>query len=465
MDANRRSSIAGIILSVLLAGCAASSSPPASPTTTESPVLGSGSPGLPVASPATAMPNDSSSVVASPAQPSPTPGVSSPPAGDDANGFVTSAPPDAATAWTGITWQRLAPSDPLGHVRSITRWRGGYLATGDLAVADGSAHTKVWSSTDGRTWESLDADIFGPTTIVVGTAATTDGLVALTLQAGPAICDSEPGLDLTVPDCWSKTGPLQVWTSSDGTTWSAHPGPDIALPEMAGQGEDPPTLIAADGGRLLAVTLRGQPLATSNDGIAWAAVPTGAFPKGWRAEAAVGTAAGMVAVGDTAAKTVAVWSPDGRVWTSHALGTTSTGNNVVVPGATGLMATGLEYHDNGAGTWTWWWSLDGRFWRAQAGYPPLGAMSGSAAQECQDACPDGSLVGDGERMIAYRGWGKQAGWTSFDGRAWTPLVLTGRPEQSSGWLDDHCTQSLLVVAIGLSCAASDGTTWFGTPRT
>ncbi len=464
MDAIRRSFVAPIIVGLLLAGCAAASSPPATSTPSETPVPVTGSPGLPAASPAIATPGGT----ASSATPSSTPlatagGPGS--SGVGAEGFVTAAPPDPTTAWTGITWHRLAADDAVGHVRSVTRWRGGYLATGDLGAGDGSAHTRVWSSTDGRTWGALDPSILGSSTIVVGTAATPDGLAALTLQAGTAICDNEPGVDLGLPDCWSKTGPLQVWTSSDATTWTARPGPDITLPEMSGQGEDPPTLIGANGGRLLAVTLQGQPLAISDDGIAWAAVPTGAFPKGWRAEAAAGTASGLVAVGNTAAKTVAIWSPDGRAWTSHALGTTATGNNTLVSGATGIMATGLESHDNGAGTWIWWSSLDGRYWRTLAGYPPLGAMSGSAAQECQDNCADGSLVGNGERMVAYRGWGKQAGWTSFDGRAWTRLAFTGRPEQSSGWLDDHCTQSLIVLAIGLSCVDSDGTTWFGTPQT
>ena len=52
--------------------------------------------------------------------------------------------------------------------------------------------------------------------------------------------------------------------------------------------------------------------------------------------------------------------------------------------------------------------------------------------------PTARLVGDGLRMIAYRGWGDdQAGWTSFDGRTWQPIAFEGRPERSTYWLDDR----------------------------
>jgi hypothetical protein len=73
-------------------------------------------------------------------------------------------------------------------------------------------------------------------------------------------------------------------------------------------------------------------------------------------------------------------------------------------------------------------------------------------------------VGDGERMVAYRGWGDQVGWTSFDGRSWQPLMFDGHPERSVGWLDDGCTQSLVLLPMGVRCMASDGAVWFGDPR-
>ena len=93
-----------------------------------------------------------------------------------------------------------------------------------------------------------------------------------------------------------------------------------------------------------------------------------------------------------------------------------------------------------------------------------GCMHGDRAQECRDSCPDGSLRGDGHRFIAYRGWADQAGWTSFDGRTWQPLTFDGRPEESAGWLDDGCTNSLVLMPMGLRCTAEDGTAWFGEPH-
>jgi hypothetical protein len=143
----------------------------------------------------------------------------------------------------------------------------------------------------------------------------------------------------------------------------------------------------------------------------------------------------------------------------------------LVIGSNGLIAIGMEYGASGDAGRTvsarapaiWWSSLDGRTWDVLPKYPPLGAMRGPDAQECFDACPNGILVGNGERMFAYRGSGRQVGWTSFDGRSWQPLVFEGgRPSSEPGVSD---LSSVVLMPIGVILHNQDGSTWFGTPVT
>src|SRR5450759_3292870 len=59
-------------------------------------------------------------------------------------------PPDTAT-WSAIHWGRLASDNPLRLMRSVLRWRGGYIAVGSLA-SGGATTTPVWTSRDGGPW-------------------------------------------------------------------------------------------------------------------------------------------------------------------------------------------------------------------------------------------------------------------------------------------------------------------------
>ncbi len=139
----RRRPLQVIVLAALLAGCGMAPTPLVSPTPTGAPTAGAVSPGA-VSPAATTTPLVSSAsppVVPTPS-PTGTPQVSPPPLGT--GGFTTPIPADPAAAWTGIRWRKLAATDPLAHVRSVTRWRGGFVATGDLAVTGTSARTKVW---------------------------------------------------------------------------------------------------------------------------------------------------------------------------------------------------------------------------------------------------------------------------------------------------------------------------------
>jgi hypothetical protein len=141
----------------------------------------------------------------------------------------------------------------------------------------------------------------------------------------------------------------------------------------------------------------------------------------------------------------------------------------LVTGSAGVIATGNEYQvpaEDGVTVstrtpWVWWSTLDERTWDTLPGYPPLGPMRGRKAQECRDACPAGVLVGDGERILAYRVFGKVGAWTSFDGRSWQPLAFTGTTPSGQPGVSD--VSSVFLMPMGILVHDLDGATWFGAP--
>ena len=155
----------------------------------------------------------------------------------------------------------------------MTQWRGGYIARGDPAAADGSepatgdaaVHTQLWTSTDGRTWEPLAADALGTSAIVVGMAPTADGIVALTVQPGPTLVDDEDG-----SKSWKIANALEAWTSPDGRTWTAHPGPDVDLSaDLTISVHDIDWLQASTAPLLIVARGSKEPPSCSTDGIDW----------------------------------------------------------------------------------------------------------------------------------------------------------------------------------------------------
>jgi len=464
MSTGQRSFV--VVVAILVAGLAACApSPSPSPSATTAPTvtapLATPSPSVaptPASPPPTAPPagSPSPSEVASPSA-SPSNAASPPPPkiGD----FTMQAPPATTATWTGIQWQRLATSNPLAHVRSVTRWTGGFLALGDLVVDAATAHTKVWISADGRRWDLLDPAVFGPTTFVVSAAPTSAGIVVLTLQGGSF---GENGRE-TEADGWTLQGPWQTWTSTDGTTWTAHPGPDFTVPsEMTGVNH--PELVAGGGGHGIALAMAGQPLAFSPDGFTWTTVSLTAFPggpAGWSPGVFAPIQAGFVAIGTTATGTVALTTPDGQAWHKASVPTTCPAEGITVA-ASGLIVEGSagEAHNPKQ---VWCASSNGTSWTRLVNLPPLGYMQTS--DECRGTCQNGLLADDGERMLAYRGYPKQVGWTSRDGRHWTPLTFASA--RLPGWTsNDPGLFDARILPIGLIFIdEASGTTWFGQPRT
>jgi hypothetical protein len=445
-DGPSRFIVAGAVL--LLAACTGRPSVSANPTLV-----------VTTASPA---------AIESAALPSPPPATAN---AADEPPLLTQIPPGAASAWTGISWRQLVPDDPLALVRSMLRWRGGYVAVGaavpGTSAGGSSATTPVWVSVDGATWRRLGPEVFGPTALVVGIEETAGGIAALTLQSGKPACG---GLGDEGLWCWSPALPLQAWTSSDGANWAAHPGPDVELFSMCGDcGVDPPVY---QGGRPGLVAFGAGQAAFSSDGLTWDILPADAAPSdiGVKQNGLAGFGPGFVAVGEQmvpAAGTdrleaIGFTSSDGRRWTSHPMVTTlsasyGTGAHELVVGPGGVIAMGSTQGDPGSGLW--WSTLDGVTWTELAEYPPLGVWYGEGPGS--GASENGTLVGNGERMLAYRSDAEEAAWTSFDGMSWRSIKIEGGPP---AW-DSTQHPGLILLPAGVLGFGREGAVWFGEPLT
>jgi len=432
-----------LVLSVLaVAGCGITTSPVPVGTPT-----GSATPG--VAGPPS---NGPPATMPLPSAPSPALPAGPPPAA-----FDTAVPPAADAAWTTLHWRRLASDEPLTLVRSVLRWRRGFIAVG----SDGSS-TPVWTSTDGAHWEPLlfnTPTTFWPGLLIVGMAEVPSGLVALTLLTGTYDCRIA-----TACPTFSPSLPLMAWTSSDGRSWTPHTGLDLGLPA---QWDAAPLLAAGPAGPVAVSPMPPTHLATSVDGVHWQTLPAAALPAGFWIKDIVGTATGFIAVGALPVdndhdRAVAFGSVDGATWTgpysldmATASGITlastgpSWGATALVAARNGLIAVGTIFAT--PGETLWWQSANGRDWRALPNWPPLGPTT------CQgEGCgsqPNGALVGDGHRMVALRGGADAGVWTSTDGLAWQRLPVTG---------DVPSEQAMNAVLMPGGLLLSDGTTtWFG----
>jgi hypothetical protein len=336
--------------------------------------------------------------------------------------FTLPVAPAPSASWRGLEWRRLAPDDPLTIVASVNRWRDGFVAIGRSDAE--RAFTPMWTSPDGADWDPLQFDTsrtFWPGSLLIGVAAVPSGLVALTETTD---CG-------TAPCVVTDEAVVTAWTSSDGRRWTPHalPGP-IRLSggglQVAG---GPAGVVVASSGGL------GARVAISTDGIVWQARAASALPAGFLLNDLQGTGAGYVAAGlqvtgDTHWDAAALWSPDGRRWSSMPMllpsppaSASGPGSSItsVSAGRDGLIAVGRNLTVPGGALW--WQSPDGQHWTALPTFQPLGTVNCSR-QGCGPE-PNGWLVGDGERLIAGRGGPDASAWVSPDGISWQPISMSG----------------------------------------
>jgi hypothetical protein len=458
-----RRALAGLALPViLLVACASPaaptplpSAPPPSPSGQPTPI-----PSGPAGSPSPVPSTPGSSGDPSPI-PSPTPKPSDAPEAPE-GGFLTPSPTGFGTTWQSITWQQLDPADPFVRIRQMLRWRGGYVAVAEADVDNATtSHSPVFISEDGIAWRPLPADALGEHELIVRVVESRDGLVALTLTGGPRDCEGPEGIA-----CFQPRLPLLAYTSSDGETWAPHPVTGLDLQPDSDEGfVDPPFVAARDG--VVVVGGRaadGYRVVTSVDGRSW--LP-GSIPSAFSMVALAAFDNGFVAIGpfhraDGDPRAVSYFSTDGRVWTRTSLPVPSgfpagmVGVDQLVAGPSGLIAMGGTFETPGKSLW--WGSADGTTWSLLDDYPPLGTWHGDG--EGTGLIPNGTLVSDGDRFIAYGGDGDVRAWTSTDGATWSPLQVVGKtPETSS----DPRYPWLVVLPVGLMIVGGDHDAGIGVP--
>ena len=160
---------------------------------------------------------------------------------------------------------------------------------------------------------------------------------------------------------------------------------------------------------------------------------------------------------DGMAGAAALWSADGRHWPkaptllptlASGSGTPAFSNAVtLMVGEHGMIAVGIG---GSPGAALWWLSLDGRHWQPLQTFSPLGATTcGGANCGLQ---PNGTLIGDGHRLVAVRGGSDAAALVSTDGQRWTALRLSG---------DIPSAQDQALLLPGGVLVSDGTTTWFG----
>ena len=394
-------------------------------------------PGLAVASPSPA----SATTVASPG-----PQAALPTSAAHPLPVAFTAPSPGSAAWTALAWRRLAPDDPLSVVRMEATTGGRSVAIGDIA---GSTSTTVWASADATHWQPLQSTTstsFWPNLT----------LIHLTTIRGRFVAVSEMNDYLM-----RHLPPVVAWTSTDGESWS----PEDALPADPLSSSSGSAALVAAGPKGLVIATSGLAarLAASSDGSRWALLPRNAFPAGFILDDLKATRDGFVAIGgwltgSSPGRAAALWSADGRHWpkTPTFLPTVVSGSAApafsdavtLTVGDDGMVASGIG---GSTGAALWWRSPDGRHWQALQAFPPLEATTCREAG-C-DVRPDATLVGDGHRIIAWRGGADATALVSTDGQRWTALRVSGDMP------DARATQATLLPGGVL---ISDGTTtWFG----
>jgi hypothetical protein len=366
-------------------------------------------------------------------------------------------------AWSHLIWRKLAAADPLASLQSVVRTSVGFIAAGPPKSTESGFRTPLSISAAGFDWQALNPTAVGADAIVVGIYQVSDTLVALTMAGGAAPCQETEG------NCLQVRPPLRAWTSTDGASWTFRAEPlTLEIAPDTGLLEDNPR--AATTGDLLVIeqgntTVR---LAASSDGLTWALVDPTGLPRAFRGGLAGAAGGGFVLAGvtgtDEQTRPVVAWSADARNWESATLPISQR----TVGSASGFAAArgGLILDvrtDVTPGGPAWWASANGRDWEPIADFAPLGAWNGEG--EGSGVMPNGQLVADGERMVAYDTVNGTRAFTSSDGINWTPLEIAGDlPPATNGFPDTSASQ-LQLTELGLFWRDDQSNAWFAEPTT
>ena len=357
--------------------------------------------------------------------------------------FTTAEPP-ASETWAGLDWRRLASDDPLGIVRAEVTSGQRSVAIGDI---EGTTSTTVWASTDRMHWQPPDDR-------ASATLASGLTVIGLTTLAGRFVAVTEMNDYL-----YRYLPPVMAWTSTDGLNW-AH-ATTLPVDALSGPLGSLPLVAARPDGLIVASSGLDARYATSSDGSHWVLSPGNVFPADFALVDLEGTSTGYVAIGGWmtggSARAATLWSADGRTWPKKPvpLPTSTAGSArpaasdavTLMVGDHGMIAVGIG---GSTGAALWWRSLDGRQWQPLQTFQPLGAApcpGGNCGPQ-----PNGTLTGDGHRLVAVRGGSDATALVSTDGQRWTALALSG---------DIPSAQAQALLLPGGVLASDGTTTWFG----
>ena len=441
--------VAAIVIAQLAGACASAPSP--LPTTTAVAATqtstSTGTTASPTASP-TARPS---------AAPTALPPTSPPTLPDPA--FTTRRATTTGDSWTGLDWRRLDPSDPIVNIRTIRAWSGGFIALGAPAGDGRAVHTPVWTSADGANWTPVHLP-FGPGAITSNIVEVHGVLATITLQ-GTDTSDCER---LRFTRCVGLDGPLRAWSSTNGRDWLEGVAPAVILPGHEPYELDMHELVAA--GNALALGRDGDAIwaGVSADGVDWepvgAALPPGLDTMPGAIEALRSRLVAIGTEGQGKGTRAALFeTQDGTSWTTIRLETTIDGTTFglrLVAAADGLVAIGRA--GGVPAPYLWWGRPDGRHWESLSDYPPLGTWLGPELGH--GLGPNGTLVGDGQRMLAYGADDKPRAWISTDGTTWTRLAISGRAPDTEGQPD---VGTFILTSLGVLFFGDGGSAWFADP--
>jgi hypothetical protein len=358
--------------------------------------------------------------------------------------------PGPDQAWTSLEWRRLAAQEPLVSFTTAVRWPGGFVA-----VAASDTTTQLFLSTDGDTWQPVAGGVTGENA-AIGVQVVGGSIFALSLSLPTAPCDPESVCPELVP-------PLLAWSSTDGITWTSHGSPiELAAPLPDSLLTLPLFAALPDAAIVLAGAGNDMAVARTDDGETWQLLPPDGLPRSLDPISLTTVGGGFLLTGTKRGGdglAAAAWSADGAEWQQVSVFGERAARifdaRPVAVGAGGVVVEGTT--DLAPGPTWWWTSSDGQAWRFLADLEPLGIWHGEGAGT--GLLPDGELVGDGERMVAYDTVDGTAAWTSFEGATWTELAIKGDKPPSFGFP----SLNLTLLPTGLLWRDDEGSAWFAKP--